>query len=235
MRLIAYALVSFVACQMMMSCNNAKTTASADSDYNANMETQMDSLSYGLGVLLGTNLKGQGFEDLDFNMVKAGMQAVMAGEEPKISAQDANGLIQEYMTKKADAAMSKNLEEGAAFLTENKAKEGVVTLPSGLQYEVITEGTGPKPAATDKVSVHYHGTLLDGTVFDSSIERGTPASFPVNGVIQGWQEALQLMPVGSKWKLFIPADLAYGERGAGGAIGPNATLIFDVELLSIDN
>jgi FKBP-type peptidyl-prolyl cis-trans isomerase FklB len=133
------------------------------------------------------------------------------------------------LAKVADA----QLAAGGAFLKENGARDGVVTTASGLQYEIITVGDGPMPAATDTVITHYHGTLIDGTVFDSSVERGTPASFPVNGVIAGWVEALQLMPVGSKWRLFVPPGLAYGDRGAGGAIGPNETLIFEVELLEI--
>jgi FKBP-type peptidyl-prolyl cis-trans isomerase len=126
-----------------------------------------------------------------------------------------------------------NKKEGAEFLEANKTKEGVVTLPSGLQYKILTEGTGPKPAASDTVVCNYRGTLISGTEFDSSYKRGQPASFPVNGVIKGWTEALQLMPVGSKWQLFVPAELGYGDRGAGGEIGPGATLIFEVELLSI--
>jgi FKBP-type peptidyl-prolyl cis-trans isomerase len=139
-------------------------------------------------------------------------------------------------TRRESARVSegeRNLEAGRVFFEENGKREGVVTLASGMQYQVLTEGQGPKPSATDKVLTHYHGTLLDGSVFDSSVERGEPISFPVNGVIRGWVEALQLMPVGSKWKLFIPADLAYGERGAGGRIGPNQALIFEVELLDI--
>jgi FKBP-type peptidyl-prolyl cis-trans isomerase FklB len=129
--------------------------------------------------------------------------------------------------------LNKNLEAGKAFLEENKKREGVVTLPSGLQYEVINEGDGAIPKATDKVKCHYHGTLIDGTVFDSSVQRGQPAVFGVNQVIKGWVEALQLMSVGSKWRLYIPSDLAYGKQGAGGSIEPNTTLIFDVELLGI--
>jgi FKBP-type peptidyl-prolyl cis-trans isomerase FklB len=133
----------------------------------------------------------------------------------------------------AQQAGQANKQQGLAFLEANKAKGGVVVLPNGLQYKVLQEGTGPKPAATDQVVCNYRGTLLDGTEFDSSYKRGQPATFPVSGVIKGWTEALQLMPVGSKWQLFIPADLAYGEHGAGAQIGPNATLIFEVELLSI--
>ena len=130
--------------------------------------------------------------------------------------------------------LAANLKAGEDFLEQNKQREGVKTTPSGLQYEVLTEGTGPKPKATDNVKCHYHGTLIDGTVFDSSVQRGQPATFPLNMVIKGWTEALQLMPVGSKWTLFIPSSLGYGSRGAGGSIPPNATLIFDVELISIN-
>jgi len=142
--------------------------------------------------------------------------------------------ISEYLQKLKAEKMSKNKVAGEQFLAENKSKPGVVTLPSGLQYIILKEGTGAKPTAADKVKTHYHGTLIDGTVFDSSVERGEPISFPVGGVIKGWTEALQLMPVGSKWKLFIPSELAYGDRQAGPKIGPGSALIFDVELLDIE-
>jgi len=152
-------------------------------------------------------------------------------------AQAALAELQAEVRKKQDAeaqaAAEANMKEGEAFLADNKTKEGVVTLPSGLQYKILTPGTGPKPTASDTVVCNYRGTFINGTEFDSSYKRGQPASFPVGQVIKGWTEALQLMPVGSKWQLFIPPDLAYGQRGAGGAIGPNATLIFEVELLSI--
>lgn len=144
------------------------------------------------------------------------------GEKQKVKDQE----------EKAKAGV--NLEKGKKFLEDNGKRKGVITLPSGLQYEILKEGNGPKPTATDKVTTHYHGTTIDGKVFDSSVERGQPAQFGVNQVIPGWTEALQLMPVGSKWKLFIPSNLAYGESGAGGAIGPNETLVFEVELISID-
>ena len=148
--------------------------------------------------------------------------------------QEANKLLQEYFTKQQDEMLNQNLEIGRAFLEENKKKANVVELPSGLQYEILTEGTGEKPKATDSVKCHYHGTLIDGTVFDSSVERGQPATFGVNQVIKGWVEALQLMPVGSKWRLFIPSELAYGKQGAGRSIQPNSALIFEVELLEIE-
>lgn len=140
--------------------------------------------------------------------------------------------LQDLLNKKNNERNQKMIEEGQAFLAENKKREGVVELESGLQYEIMTEGTGPKPTAADNVTCHYHGTLIDGTVFDSSVQRGQPASFPLNMVISGWTEALQLMPTGSKWKLFLPPHLAYGDRQAGAHIKPNSTLIFEVELLS---
>ena len=138
------------------------------------------------------------------------------------------------MAEKEKMKGQENVAKGKAFLEENKKKAGVQTTASGMQYIVMKEGTGAKPGLNDKVTTHYHGTVIDGTVFDSSVERGQPASFPVSGVIPGWTEALQMMPVGSKWKLFLPSELAYGERGAGGKIGPNSVLVFEVELLSID-
>ena len=147
---------------------------------------------------------------------------------------DAQKKIQEYFSKQQAKASESVIKEGREFLAENSKKENVITLESGLQYEVIKSGDGPKPTLNDQVTTHYHGTLIDGTVFDSSVERGQPASFPVSGVIKGWTEALQLMSVGSKWRLFVPHGLGYGERGAGPQIGPYSTLIFEVELISIN-
>jgi FKBP-type peptidyl-prolyl cis-trans isomerase len=205
---------------------------------NAKLETSIDSVSYAIGVMVGSNNKKQlegapGSKDMKLEVMAEAFRAASLGEETKISEEDAGALIRNYFQQASQREAQENLEAGNKFLEENKAKDGVVTTESGLQYEVLTEGTGAKPQATDKVRVHYHGTLLDGTVFDSSVDRGKPAEFKVNQVIKGWTEALQLMPVGSKWKLYIPADLAYGERGAGGKIGPNSTLIFEVELLDI--
>lgn len=193
----------------------------------------MDSVSYSLGVLVGQNLKNQGFNKLDAGSLTNGLQDAIGGKQLAISAEQAGKIVNEYLEKASKAQSGPTIEEGKKFLAENSKKPGVVTLPSGLQYMVMKEGTGPKPKATDRVTTHYTGTLLNGEVFDSSVERGQPATFPVNGVIKGWTEALQLMNVGSKWKLFIPYDLAYGERGAGGQIKPFATLIFEVELLEI--
>ena len=163
----------------------------------------------------------------------AAFTTVSTKEDPLISDDEANSLISDFFQKANKKLAQKNLEEGNAFLEKNKARDGVVTTASGLQYEIITEGKGPKPTADDQVKVNYTGTLIDGTVFDSSAQHGQPATFGVGQVIPGWTEALELMPVGSKWKVYIPANLAYGERGAGNDIGPNATLIFEVELLEI--
>jgi len=196
-------------------------------------------VSYSIGLNIGNNLKQQGVE-VDPAVLVRGVQDAISGAKALMTPEEVQQCMtqfQQEMNEKqlANAAKEadKNMKEGEAFLAENKKKEGVVTLPSGLQYKVITPGTGATPKATDTVTTHYRGTLIDGTEFDSSYKRGEPASFPVNGVIPGWTEALQLMQVGAKWQLFIPANLAYGSRGAGGRIGPNATLIFDIELLGI--
>jgi FKBP-type peptidyl-prolyl cis-trans isomerase len=197
-----------------------------------------DSVSYALGVLIGENNKQQmksapGVDQLDKDIMISAFVKAFKGDSVQIKAVKANGIIQAYFTKVSAAEGAKNLKAGEEFLAANKSKSGVVTLPSGLQYEIIKTGTGPKPTAEDQVKCHYQGTTIEGKVFDSSVNRGEPAVFPVNKVIPGWTEALQLMPVGSKWKLFIPAALAYGERGAGADIKPNSTLIFEIELLEI--
>jgi FKBP-type peptidyl-prolyl cis-trans isomerase FklB len=197
-----------------------------------NAQQKMDSLSYSLGVLVAQNLKGQ-FENLDATAMAAAIDDVLGDKDLKIDVNAANQNVQAYLTAEEAKKSGPAIEEGKKFLEANGKREGVVTLPSGLQYEVMTKGEGAIPASSDKVKVHYHGMLLDGTVFDSSVDRGQPAEFGVTQVIAGWVEALQLMPTGSKWKLFIPSDLAYGPRGAGGKIGPFATLIFEVELLDI--
>lgn len=193
----------------------------------------MDKLSYALGMSMASNLMNSGLKNIDVDSFVKAFTEIMDNKTPSMSPQEANQILQDYFTKQQDEMLNKNLEAGKAFLEENKKREGVVTLPSGLQYEVINEGDGAIPKATDKVKCHYHGTLIDGTVFDSSVQRGQPAVFGVNQVIKGWVEALQLMSVGSKWRLYIPSDLAYGKQRAGGSIEPNTTLIFDVELLGI--
>ena len=200
---------------------------------NAQNTTEMEKVSYSLGVNVAKSVQAQGLESIDAPAIAKAFKDVFEGNDLDISEEEANLVLQDYFTKINNKAQEANIGTGMKFLEENAKKEGVVTTASGLQYTVITKGDGEQPKETDNVTVHYHGTLLDGTVFDSSVERGQPASFPVNGVIPGWVEALQLMNVGSKYKLFIPSNLAYGERGAGGAIGPNATLIFEVELISI--
>jgi FKBP-type peptidyl-prolyl cis-trans isomerase FklB len=196
--------------------------------------TEKEQVSYSLGVNIASNIKQQGFDDISIEVFTAAIQDVFADKALKIDLATGGQILNEYFQKIQERKFSKNIEEGKAFLKANSTKEGVVTLPSGLQYKILKEGNGPKPKESDQVTTHYHGTLIDGTVFDSSVQRGQPATFPVNGVIQGWVEALQLMPTGSKWQLYVPSDLAYGTRGASDDIGPNTTLIFDVELISIN-
>ncbi|WP_320110426.1 FKBP-type peptidyl-prolyl cis-trans isomerase [Draconibacterium orientale] len=216
----------------------AATSCQQGNPASVKLETSADSVSYAIGVLVGANNKQQletapGSSEMNIEAMAAAFRLASLGEEVEIAEEDANAIVQNFFRQAADREAQANLEEGNKFLEENKAREGVTTTESGLQYEVLTEGTGEKPTATDKVRVHYHGTLIDGTVFDSSVDRGEPAVFGVNQVIPGWTEALQLMPVGSKWKVFIPSNLAYGPRGAGADIGPNAALVFEVELLEI--
>jgi len=198
------------------------------------MQELKDKVSYAVGLSIAESLKSQQLGGLDLDLLKDGIQDIFEQRELKINPQEANGLIQSYLEEANSAAFGENKEKGIAFLEENKNKEGVSITASGLQYEIIQEGSGNKPSATDNVTVHYHGTLIDGTVFDSSTERGTPASFGVNQVIPGWTEALQLMSVGAKFKLYIPQELAYGANPhPGGPIQPYSALIFDVELIEI--
>jgi FKBP-type peptidyl-prolyl cis-trans isomerase FklB len=203
------------------------------------LKTDKDKSSYALGLFIGKNLHMDPTA-VDSRILLRGLQDAMAGgktlltdDEMKDALTTLKAEMQKKQEEKMQAAGAPNQKEGEAFLAANKAKEGVVTLPSGLQYKILTQGSGPKPTLSDTVVCNYKGTLLNGTEFDSSYKRGQPASFAVGQVIKGWTEALQLMPVGSKWQLFIPAELAYGTRGAGPDIAPNATLIFEVELISI--
>lgn len=198
------------------------------------LKTADDSLAYSLGVLIATNLRQQGFSDLNADLISAGLKTALKGEQTLIALDQCNNFVQESATNRQMKQHESNKVAGEQYLAANSKRDGVVTLKDGLQYEVITMGNGPKPKATDKVNVHYHGTLIDGTIFDSSVDRGEPISFGLNQVIKGWTEALQLMPVGSKWKVFIPYQLGYGEQAAGGAIKPYSTLIFEIELLGID-
>ena len=206
-------------------------------------KSQNDSLSYSIGMSLASFYKQQGITNINTVMLNRAINDIKTGKtlltEEQMTA-CVNNFLQKKQAEKTEESrkansgiIEANHKAGEAFLAANKTKPGVVTTASGLQYQVITEGTGPKPLPSERVKCHYHGTLIDGTVFDSSVDRGQPVDFQVTGVIQGWVEALQLMPVGSKWKLFLPADLAYGDNAAGPKITPGSTLIFDVELLEI--
>jgi len=198
------------------------------------LKDMKDKASYAIGMSIAQNLMKDGLTDLNFELLHNGLKDQINGKAT-MSVEESQAALNKYFEEKQTLDATKNLLAGTEFLAKNLADNAkVVQLESGLQYEILTEGSGAKPSLTSKVTTHYHGTFIDGKVFDSSVERGQPASFPVNGVIQGWTEALQLMPIGSKWKLFIPANLAYGTNGSPGAIGPNETLIFEVELLSID-
>ena len=217
---------------LAIACNQQSNNQSIS------LTNQVDSTSFAIGVNVAENLGkniAQQFEEVNLDLLKAGLNAgIDTNNKSEISGAVAEQIIEEFFKSKQELTAKKAQGEGAAFLAENAKREGVISLESGLQYEILTEGNGQIPTINDKITAHYHGTLIDGTVFDSSVDRGEPASFPVNGVIAGWTEALQIMPVGSKWKLYVPSDLAYGERGAGQIIGPYSTLIFEVELLSID-
>lgn len=193
----------------------------------------MDKVSYALGLSIGNNFQNSGIKNLQVEDFVKGLKDVLENAKPEIGYDEAKQVINDFFMNLQKEKMELNKKAGEEFLSINKGRAGVVTLPSGLQYQVLTKGTGAKPAASDKVKCHYHGTLINGNVFDSSVERGEPAVFGVSQVIPGWVEALQLMEVGSKWRLFIPSNLAYGEHGAGEAIEPNSALIFDVELLDI--
>ncbi|MCT6874701.1 FKBP-type peptidyl-prolyl cis-trans isomerase [Frischella perrara] len=202
---------------------------------------QLDSIeakaSYAIGLQIGQQLKDSGLKDLDINSIKQGLEDVLTEKQPILplnELHDALRQIHERAMAEKKKEAEKAAQAGIDFLKENLTKDGVKSTESGLQYSILKEGDGKIPAATDTVRVHYTGKLIDGTVFDSSVERGQPAEFPVNGVIRGWVEALQLMPVGSKWRLYIPQELAYGSQGAGASIPPFSTLIFDVELLAIN-
>lgn len=193
----------------------------------------MDKFSYGLGMGIGQNLLSMGVQDLNIEDFVKALKDVLTGAKTEMSHSEAQAVVNDHFRKLAEEAYAQNKASGEAFLAGNAKKEGVTVLPSGLQYEVLTEGNGKKPSATDRVQCHYEGTLIDGTVFDSSIKRGEPAVFGVNQVIKGWVEALQLMQEGAKWRLYIPYDMAYGEHGAGEMIPPYSALIFDVELIKV--
>lgn len=193
----------------------------------------MDKVSYALGLSMGNNFLGTGIKNLNVEEFAKGVKAVYDGAKPEMSLDEAKKIVNDYFHNLQNELLENNKKAGIAYLEEYAQQPGVIVMPSGLEYKVLTEGTGKIPGATDKVRVHYTGRTIDGKVFDSSVQRGEPAEFGVNQVIPGWVEALQLMPEGSKWELVIPADLAYGEHGAGDAIAPNSTLIFDVELIKV--
>ncbi len=193
----------------------------------------MDKFSYSIGLGIGQNLRSMGANDLNVEDFAQAVKDVLTGATPAISHTEARQIVNEYFEKLEARTNAANIEKGKAFLEENKKNPNIKVLPSGLQYEVIREGNGKHPKATDQVRCHYEGTLIDGTLFDSSIQRGQPAVFGVNQVIKGWVEALQLMSEGAKWKLYIPSELAYGASGAGEMIPPHSTLIFEVELLEV--
>jgi len=219
-----------------------KAPATTRSATAMTLKTQKEKASYALGMKIGGDLKRQGVgASVDAALTARGLKDGLAGTKALLTEDEEKAALTQLQTEvrgkmeaKAHEAGAAARKEGEAFLAANKGKEGVVTLPSGLQYKILTEGKGPKPTASDTVSCNYRGTLINGKEFDSSFKGGKPVSFPVSGVIKGWTEALQLMPVGSKWQLFIPPDMAYGDRGAGADIGPGETLIFEVELLSIE-
>lgn len=226
-----------LACIGLIAQNNGKDAAKPGD--KVELKTTMEKASYSIGLNMGKDMKQRGVE-IDVKLLTKGLEDGLSGGKALCSDAEAREFMmafqKEMMSKqnvKKKGAGDKNKKDGDAFLAENKTKPDVVTLPSGLQYKVVTMGTGSKPTAADTVTTHYRGTLIDGKEFDSSYSRNEPTSFPVSGVIKGWTEALQLMPVGSKWQLFIPSELAYGEQGAGADIGPSATLIFEIELLKI--
>lgn len=197
------------------------------------MSEKIENVSYSLGVNVGTNLKKEGFGELNIEKFAKAIEDVFAAKDLEIPVEKTDEIINSFFATLQKEKFENNAKEGIEFLATNATRDGVTVLPSGLQYEILTEGTGVVPNANSTVTTHYHGTLIDGTVFDSSVNRNEPATFAVNQVIKGWVEVLQLMPVGSKWKIFIPSELAYGERGAGKAIAPHSTLIFEIELLKI--
>ena len=213
---------------VISSCQNLN-----QQKFNFDEANELEKVSYSIGINVATSIKSEGLDSINSFYISKGFQDVFENKDLAVNIEESNKIIGEYFNKKQDAKNQRLAIDSKTFLEKNKQKDGVMTTESGLQYLILSEGRGNNPTLNDNVTVHYHGTLIDGTIFDSSVDRKQPATFPLNGVIPGWQEALQMMSVGSKWKIFIPSELAYGESGAG-AIGPNSTLIFEVELLSIN-
>ena len=213
---------------VISSCQNL-----TQQKFNFDEANELEKVSYSIGINVATSIKSEGLDSINSFYISKGFQDVFENKDLAINIEESNKIIGEYFNKKQDAKNQRLAIDSKIFLEQNKQKDGVMTTESGLQYLILSEGRGNNPTLNDNVTVHYHGTLIDGTIFDSSVDRKQPATFPLNGVIPGWQEALQMMSVGSKWKIFIPSELAYGESGTG-AIGPNSTLIFEVELLSIN-
>ena len=213
---------------VISSCQNL-----TQQKFNFDEANELEKVSYSIGINVATSIKSEGLDSINSFYISKGFQDVFENKDLAINIEESNKIIGEYFNKKQDAKNQRLAIDSKIFLEQNKQKDGVMTTESGLQYLILSEGKGNNPTLNDNVTVHYHGTLIDGTIFDSSVDRKQPATFPLNGVIPGWQEALQMMSIGSKWKIFIPSELAYGESGAG-AIGPNSTLIFEVELLSIN-
>ncbi len=231
---------TLVLCFALFNAANAqktktKPTKSEPKTMDVKLNNAADSTSYSLGVLIGKNLKNQGFEDMNIDLFMKAVKDVMTNQPTQINDMQAQTFVQKYQQNAQKIKAEKNLKEGQEFLAKNKTKPGVKVTESGLQYEVLKEGDGSaRPTANSEVTAHYHGTLINGTVFDSSVNRGQPFKTKVGQVIKAWQEALQMMTPGMKLRIYCPSELAYGERGAGGSIGPNQVLIFEMELLSID-
>ncbi len=231
MKLGKLIMIGGIAAIAFASCNSSKNSMETE---GFNLKNENDSVSYSLGVNIANNIKSQGVDSVNAEAMAKAIKDVYGDGKTMISTEECTIIINNYFQALQAKKTESSDAEGSAFLAENGKRPEVITTASGLQYEILTEGNDVKPVDSDKVTVHYTGTLLDGTVFDSSVERGEPASFPLNGVIKGWTEGLQYMGIGAKYKFYIPSDLAYGPRGAGGQIGPNATLIFEVELISIE-
>jgi FKBP-type peptidyl-prolyl cis-trans isomerase FklB len=222
-----FSILSILCLSALIACNGQKGKSKVE------LKSQADSVAYAIGTSIGSSMKKDGLDSLNLEILKMGLMTSMKGDSVLIDPMKSQMVIQNYLQEKQKVKGDANLAAGKKFLDENRTKPGVKELPDGLQYLVMKEGTGPIPTATDTVQVHYHGTLIDGTVFDSSVDKGQPIEWPVGKFIQGWTEALEMMKVGSKWKLFVPPSLGYGERGSGAKVPANATLIFEMELLGI--